>query len=60
MDFFVNEVHIIEDDIVINKCNKIQCGDVYDTTHRYAESFVKIMKSFTAQNYRSKKFFPLK
>ncbi len=49
---FVNEVHEIEDDIddVNNKCNKIQCGGVYDTIKAVIKLIVDIFKSFIPKN----------
>jgi hypothetical protein len=48
---FVNEVHVIEDDIedVNNKCNKIQCGGVtgvYDAIKAAIKLIDDIFKCF--------------
>ena len=45
---FVNEVHVIEDDIedVEKKCNKIQCGGVYDAFKAVIKLIVDIFNCF--------------
>ncbi len=54
---FVNEVHVIEDDIedVNNKYNKIQCGGVYDTIKAVIKLKVDIFRCL-----KPKKIFNLK
>jgi hypothetical protein len=49
---FVNEVHVIEDDIedVEKKCNKIQCGGVYDTIKAVIKLIVDIFRCFKPKN----------
>jgi hypothetical protein len=49
---FVNEVHVIEEDIedVNNKCNKIQCGGVYDTIKAVIKLIVDIFRCFKPKN----------
>ena len=45
---FDNEVHVIENDIedVENKCNKIQCGGVYDAFKAVIKLIVDIFNCF--------------
>ena len=49
---FVNEVKVIEDDIedVEKKCNKIQCGGVYDAFKAVIKLIVDIFKCFKPKN----------
>ena len=45
---FVNEVHVIEEDIndVEKKCNKIQCGGVYDAFKAVIKLIVDLFNCF--------------
>ena len=45
---FVNEVHVIENDIedAEKKCNKIQCGGVYDAFKAVIKLIVDIFNCF--------------
>ncbi len=54
---FVNEVHIIEDDIddVNKKCNKIQCSGVYDAFKAVIKLIVDIFNCFKPKNIQFKK-----
>ncbi len=49
---FVNEVHVIEDDMedVNNKCDKIQWGGVYDAIKAVIKAIVDIFKCFKPKN----------
>ena len=49
---FVNEVHVIEDDIddANNKCNKIQCGGVYSAIKAVIKLIVDIFRCFKPKN----------
>ena len=49
---FVNEVHVIEEDIndVEKKCNKIQCGGVYDAFKAVIKLIVDIFRCFKPNN----------
>ena len=49
---FVNEVKVIEDDIedVEKKCNKIQCGGVYDAFKEVIKLIVDIFRCFKPKN----------
>jgi hypothetical protein len=51
---FVNEVHVIEDDIedVNNKCNKIQCGGVYDAFKAVIKLIVDIFRCFKPKIFK--------
>ena len=49
---FVNEVHVIEEDIndVEKKCNKIQCGGVYDAFKAVIKLIVDLFNCFKPKN----------
>ena len=48
----IEDVKVIEEDIndVEKKCNKIQCGGVYDTIKAVIKLFIDIFRCFKPKN----------
>jgi hypothetical protein len=49
---FIEDVHVIESDVeeINDKCNKIQCGGVYDTIKAVIKLIVDLFKCFKPKN----------